>query len=57
MPFAPLLDRASSTDLWMLKPDRHRVFGRISGTVVFDGGERLAVRDPLGSSEKVHNRG
>ncbi|MFE3291320.1 DUF2804 domain-containing protein [Rhodococcus sp. NPDC059234] len=56
MTFAPVLDRAASTDLKVLASIQHQVFGRFTGHVVLDDGSRLEVRDLLGFAEKVRNR-
>lgn len=56
MTMAPVLDRADLTDLGLLRVNTHQVFGRFSGTVVLDGGQRLEIRDLLGFAEKVENR-
>lgn len=54
--FTPILDRASCTDLKLLKSDQHQVFGRFNGTAVLDDGRRLQVKDLLGFAEKVVNK-
>ncbi len=56
MDFVPVIDRASCTDVKLIKSDQHQVFGRFSGTVVLDGGDRLEVRDLFGFAEKVENK-
>ena len=56
MSFAPVIDRASRTDVKLIKSDQHQVFGRFSGTAVLDGGETLQVRDLFGFAEKVENK-
>lgn len=56
MDFVPVIDRASCTDAKLIKSDQHQVFGRFSGTVVLDGGDRLEVRDLFGFAEKVENK-
>ena len=56
MGFVPVIDRASCTDVKLIKSDQHQVFGRFSGTVVLDGGDRLEVRDLFGFAEKVENK-
>lgn len=56
MSFVPIVDRASATDLGVLRSVQHQVFGRFSGEVVLDDGERLAIRDLLGFAEEVENR-
>lgn len=54
--FAPLVDRAADFNLGLIKSSQHQVFGRFSGTVVTDEGERLVVDDLVGFAEKVQNR-
>lgn len=54
--FSPLLDRAADFNLGLMKSSQHQVFGRFSGTVVTDQGERLAVEDLVGFAERVHNK-
>ncbi len=56
MSFEPIVDRASATDLKLIRSVQHQVFGRFSGTVVLDGGETLQVRDLIGFAEEVENR-
>ena len=56
MEFRPVIDRASCTDVKLIKSDQHQVFGRFSGTAVLDDGTRLQVRDLMGFAEKVENK-
>lgn len=56
MDFVPILDRASCTDVLVIKSDQHQVFGRFTGTAVLDDGTRLVVKDFFGFAEKVVNR-
>ena len=56
MEFAPVIDRASCTDVKLIKSDQHQVFGRFTGTAVLDDGTRLEVRDLMGFAEKVENK-
>ena len=56
MDFVPVLDRASCTDVKLIKSDQHQVFGRFSGTAVLDDGTKLEVRDLMGFAEKVENK-
>jgi len=56
MSFTPIVDRASKSDLGLIKSDQHQVFGRFAGEVVLDDGARLEIKDLLGFAEKVHNR-
>ena len=56
MDFVPVMDRASCTDLKLIKSDQHQVFGRFSGKAVLDDGTVLTVRDVPGFAEKVENK-
>ena len=56
MDFTPVLDRASCTDIKLIKSDQHQVFGRFTGRVILDGGEVLEIRDFPGFAEKVENK-
>ena len=56
MEFVPVLDRASCTDIKLIKSDQHQVFGRFTGTAVLDDGTRLEIRDLMGFAEKVENK-
>ena len=53
--FEPLLDRASLTNLLLLKSDQHQVFGRFSGKAVLDDGTELRLEQLTGFAEKVTN--
>ena len=56
MDFQPVMDRASCTDLKLIKSDQHQVFGRFSGKAVLDDGTVLTVKDFPGFAEKVENK-
>ncbi len=56
MDFVPVMDRASCTDLKLIKSDQHQVFGRFSGKAVLDDGTVLEIRDFPGFAEKVENK-
>ncbi|MEG2259235.1 MAG: DUF2804 domain-containing protein [Oscillospiraceae bacterium] len=56
MDFVPIIDRASCSDVLLIKSDQHQVFGRFSGTAVLDSGEKIEIKDMLGFAEKVMNR-
>jgi len=56
MDFVPVMDRASCTDLKLIKSDQHQVFGRFSGKAVLDDGRVLELRDFPGFAEKVENK-
>ena len=40
MDFRPVLDRAARTNALIIETDQHQVFGRMSGTVILDSGEK-----------------
>jgi len=56
MTFEPIVDRAATFDLKLLRSVQHQVFGRFTGHVVLDEGSRLEVRDLMGFAEEVQNR-
>lgn len=53
--FEPTLDRASCTNLGVLKSDQHQVFGVFSGAATLDDGTVLALHRLPGFAEKVTN--
>ena len=56
MDFVPIIDRASCTDIKLIKSDQHQVFGRFTGTAVLDDGTILQIKDLIGFAEKVENK-
>ncbi len=56
MIFIPLLDRASDTNVLIIRSNQHQVFGRYSGTAILDDGTKLTFKDKLGFAEKVFNK-
>ena len=56
MDFVPVLDRASCTDVGVIKSDQHQVFGRFSGKAVLDDGKVIEIKDFPGFAEKVENK-
>ena len=56
MDFVPVINRASCTDVKLIKSDQNQVFGRFTGTVALDDGTRIAVKDLFGFAEKVENK-
>ena len=56
MQYQPVLDRASCTDVKVIKSDQHQVFGRFTGKAVLDDGTVLDVKDLPGFAEKVINK-
>ncbi len=56
MTFEPILDRASDTNVLIIRSNQHQVFGRFSGKAVLDGGETIVLDRFPGFAEKVANR-
>lgn len=56
MDFVPIYDHAMNIDALLLATHSHQVFGRMSGTAVLDGGEKLNIKDLVCFCEKVHNK-
>ena len=56
MDFVPVLDRASCTDVLLIKSDQHQVFGRFTGKAVLDDGTVIEIKDFPGFAEKVENK-
>lgn len=56
MDFRPVINRASCTDVKLIKSDQNQVFGRFGGTAVLDDGTVLQIRDLMGFAEKVENK-
>ena len=56
MDFRPVLDRASCTDVKLIKSDQHQVFGMFTGKAVLDDGTVIEVKDFPGFAEKVENK-
>ena len=56
MDFLPVMNRASCTDVKLIKSDQNQVFGRFSGTATLDDGTVLQIRDLMGFAEKVENK-
>ena len=56
MDFVPVINRASCTDVKLIKSDQNQVFGRFTGTVVLDDGTKIAVKNLFGFAEKVENK-
>lgn len=56
MDFVPVINRASCTDVKLIKSDQNQVFGRFGGTAVLDDGTVLQIRDLMGFAEKVENK-
>ena len=56
MDFVPVINRASCTDVGLIKSDQNQVFGRFTGTAILDDGTKLHIRDLFGFAEKVENK-
>ncbi len=56
MDFVPILDRASNTDVLIIKSDQHQVFGKFSGKATLDDSTVLEIKNLTGFAEKVINR-
>lgn len=56
MDFVPVIDRAARTYALILETDQHQVFGRFSGSIMLDDGQKLMLKDFMGFAEKVRNR-
>ncbi len=56
MDFVPVIDRASCTDVKLIKSDQHQVFGRFTGTAILDDGTEIKLKDFFGFAEKVENK-
>jgi hypothetical protein len=56
MTFAPIIDRASSVDVKIIRSIQHQVFGRFTGTAVLDDGRALKLDGFLGFAEEVENK-
>jgi hypothetical protein len=54
--FIPFLDRTARTDLKLITSEVHQMFGRYSGFVVGDQGERIQITDLIGFAEEHHAR-
>ncbi|MDO4815118.1 MAG: DUF2804 domain-containing protein [Bacillota bacterium] len=56
MDFVPVLDRASCTDVVLIKSDQHQVFGKFTGKAILDDGKVIEIKDFPGFAEKVENK-
>ena len=56
MDFKPVLDRASCTDVLLIKSDQHQVFGLFTGRAILDDGKVIEIKDFPGFAEKVSNK-
>lgn len=56
MNFVPVMDRASCTDVGLIKSDQHQVFGLYTGKAILDDGRMIEIKDFPGFAEKVENK-
>lgn len=56
MTFAPFVERVAATNLLLITSKVHQLFGRYSGHVVTDDGERIEVAGLVGFAEEHHAR-
>jgi hypothetical protein len=56
MTFEPLIDRAATFDIKLLRSIQHQVFGHFTGFVVLDDGRKLEIKRFQGFAEEVRNR-
>ena len=56
MTFEPVLDRIENVNAFVFRSIVHQVFGRFTGTVVLDSGEKIEVCELMGFAEDVRNR-
>ena len=56
MDFIPFMDRASDTNVLLVRSNQHQVFGKFTGKAVLDDGTVLEIKDITGFAEKVYNK-
>jgi hypothetical protein len=54
--FRPFFERVAKTDAGILASEVHQMFGRYSGTMVTDTGEKIEVSNLIGWAEEHHAR-
>lgn len=54
--FKPFFERHAKTDVGILASEVHQMFGRYSGTLVADDGEKIEIKDMIGWAEEHHAR-
>jgi len=52
--FAPFFERVAKTNAIILSSEVHQMFGRYSGTLVTDDGEKIEIKDLIGWAEEHH---
>lgn len=56
MNFRPILNRASLTDVKLVRSDQNQVFGYFNGTMILDDGTKVELKNFLAFAERVHNK-
>ena len=56
MEFRPVMDRSARINVGIICSDQHQVFGRFTGTVILDNGQKLQISSLTGFAEKVRNK-
>lgn len=56
MRFEPVIDRAATFDIKLLRSIQHQVFGHFTGFVLLDDGRKLEITRFQGFAEEVQNR-
>jgi len=54
--FAPFFERVAKTDLKVLNSEVHQMFGKYSGSLVSDEGEKINIDNLIGFAEEHHAR-
>lgn len=54
--FAPILDRSACMDFKVIISDQHQVFGKLTGSVTMDDGEKVEFKDFVCAIEVVRNK-
>lgn len=54
--FQPFFDRTARTDVKLLYSEVHQLFGKYSGTLITDTGEKIEITDLIGFAEEHHAR-
>ena len=49
--FTPFMERIAASNLWLVKSEVHQMFGRYSGTVTTERGEKISVENMVGWAE------
>lgn len=54
--FTPFFERVAKTDLKVLNSEVHQMFGKYSGSLVSDDGEKINIDNLIGFAEEHHAR-